>query len=454
MRFVPLSESENREAQLQFVPLKTEPAQPARRAVNLGEEPPPSGMSGEFAGFADVFAPPQPRQESVLQGRPMREPAIARDKLLDPSFVEAIRQNVEQMDPAQRQATLDQMARRTDVYGRAAKVLGEHYKEVEAARTSPTSTVLARPRAEEEPTFLGQMAKGARGALEYGLPSMGIQLGLQGSASAMVARQGQLALMDRIDQGEFKTLEDLKNDPQYQTLREEGDIGLVNSYFSNRGKTNISSQLRNKTQQEITKLVGDTAGHIKTLNQYARENKEKYGPSVEKFSDLDWSDLRVVSDFKNWLGYNMGAGAVQMAPIMLAAITTKQPGLLATSASMGVSEAVGARLKFIQDQVKNLPTDQRGAAIAKYIADSGDTNLITGLVSGSFDLLLGPAAKAAKAGLPQEIGKLVAVKKAVKELPSDIGGEAVTGALQQATQIAAAKKLQEEGRAVTLENRC
>ena len=424
----------------------------ARRAVNLGEEPPPSGMAGEFAGFADVFAPPQPKQESVLQGRPLRELAIAKDKLLDPAFVDAIRQNVEQMDPAQRQATLTQMARRTDVYGRAAKVLGEHYKEVERSRSSAASTVLARPPVQEEPTFLGEITRGARSALEYGLPSMGSQLGLQGSASAMVARQAQMSLMDRIDQGEFATLQDLKNDEQYQTLSKEGNIGLVNSYFANRGKAETSSKLRNRTQQELTNLVSDTAGHIRTLNQYARENKQKYGPAVEKFTDLDWTNPAVVEDFKNWLGYNMGAGAVQMAPIMLAAVVTKRPGLLATSAGMGVSEAVGARLKFIQEQVKNLPEKERGAAIAKYIADSGDTNLITGLVSGSFDLLLGPAAKAAKASLPQEIGKLAAAKKAAKELPSDIGGEAVTGALQQATQIAAAKKLKEEGRAVTWEN--
>jgi len=302
-------------------------------------------------------------------------------------------------------------------------------------------------------TFLGELGRGAKGAVEYGFPSMGRQIALQGSASAMVERQNQMALMAQIDQGQFKTLAELKNNPQYQALRKEGgDAGTVNAYFANRNQPEINAKLRGKVEGEMTKLAGDTAGHIKTLNQYARENKAKYGARVEKFTDINWADPAVAADFKDWLGYNMGAGAVQMAPIMLAAVIGKQPGLLATSAGMGVSEAVGNRLKFIQDQVKSLPPDQRGEAIAKYIAESGDTNLITGLVSGSFDLLLGPAAKAAKANLPIVIGKGVAAKQALKELPKDIGSEFVTGGLQQMTQIAAAKKLQEEGRAITWEN--
>ena len=311
--------------------------------------------------------------------------------------------------------------------------------------------LLSRPG--REATFLGELGRGAKGAVEYGFPIMGRQLALQGSASAMAERQNQTALMDQIDQGQFKTLTDLKNSPQYQALREGGgNVGTLNAYFANRGQPEVGAKLRGGVEREMTKLAGDTAGHIKTLNQYAQENKAKYGPRVEKFTDINWTDPAVVADFKDWLGYNMGSGAVQMAPIMLAAALTKQPGLLAVSGGMGVSEAVGNRLKFVQDQVKSLPPEQQGQAIAKYIAESGDTNLVTGLVSGSFDLLLGPAAKLAKGALPKELGRMATVKQAVKELPKDIRGEAVTGALQQATQIAAAKKLQEEGRAVTWQN--
>ena len=302
-------------------------------------------------------------------------------------------------------------------------------------------------------SFGDEFVKGVKGAVEYALPSMGRQLGLQGSASAMVGSKKSLDLMDKIDSGAYPTLAALKEDPLYEEMRKSGqNLSVVNSYYGNRNAPDVAAKMRGATTKEFQAMATDTRTHLDMLNKYAKENKEKYGPRVEKFTDINWSDPRVAADFTNWLGYNMGSGAVQMAPIMLAAVVTKQPGLLAASSAMGVSEAVGSRLKFIQDQTKSLPPDQQGAAIAKYIADTGDASLITGLVSGSFDLILGPAAKAAKASLSASVGRVANIKQAVKELPKDIGGEAVTGALQETTQIAAKKYLQEQGLPVTLEN--
>lgn len=123
----------------QTAPAVSTPTSAAQAVSTAPTEPPLSGMSGEFAGFADVFAPPQPKQESVLQGQPMPEPARAQDKLLAPGFVEAVKRNLDAMEPAQRQAALTQMARRPDVYGRAAKVLTEHYRQLESAE--PTKAV-------------------------------------------------------------------------------------------------------------------------------------------------------------------------------------------------------------------------------------------------------------------------------------------------------------------------
>jgi hypothetical protein len=305
----------------------------------------------------------------------------------------------------------------------------------------------------KELAFGQEVVKGAKGAVEYALPSMGRQLALQGSASAMVSRKKSLELMDKIDGGAYPSLDALKKDPVYEEMRKDGqNLSLVNSYYGNRNAPDVAAKMRGATAKEFQAMATDTRTHLDMLNKYAKENKEKYGPRVEKFTDINWTDPAVVADFTNWLGYNMGSGAVQMAPIMLAAVVTKQPGLLVASSTMGVSEAVGNRLKFIQDQTKSLPPDQQGAAIAKYIADTGDSSLITGLVSGSFDLLLGPAAKAAKASLSKSVGRVANIKQAVKELPKDIAGEAVTGSLQETTQIAAKKYLQEQGLPVTLEN--
>ena len=316
---------------------------------------------------------------------------------------------------------------------------------------------LAAQEAKKKEFSLGEeFGKGARSAYEYALPSMGRQLGLQGSADAMMSRKKSLDLMAKIDSGAYPSLNALKNDPTYEELRASGgDTGSVNAYFANRGQPDIAAKMRGTTEKEFQAMATDTRTHIDMLNKYAQENKKKYGPRVEKFTDINWADPQVAADFTNWLGYNMGSGAVQMAPIMLAAVVAKQPGLLATSGAMGVSEAVGNRMKAIQDRTKDLPPAQQGEAIARYVAETGDANLITGLVSGSFDLLLGPAAKTAKMVLGKsvgEIGKVAAMKKAAKELPKDIAEEAITGGLQEATQIATKKSLGEEGKRVSMEN--
>ena len=319
---------------------------------------------------------------------------------------------------------------------------------------APAATFV--PLKKEEGSFTGELVKGAKGAAEYTIPSMGRQIALQGSADAMIAKQKQLALMDKIDSGEIKSLRDLKADPSYEELRSAGqNVGQLNAYFANRGVPEVAGKLRGGVQKDFTNMAQSTATQIDVLNRYAKEHKAKYGANVEKFTDINWTDPKVVSDFTQWLGYNMGAGATQLAPIMIAAAVAKQPGLLATSGAMGVSEAVGNRMKFIQNKTKGMPPEEQGKAIAEYVAKTGDANLITGLASGSFDLLLGPAAKAAKGTLAQatrELGKVGAMKAAAKELPKDVLQEGVTGGLQEATQIAAKKALAEEGKPITMQN--
>ena len=63
--------------------VSSEPSQPARRAVNLEEGPPPSGLSGEFAGFADVFAQPAAEPAAVAPARAQPKPYRNRQEALN-----------------------------------------------------------------------------------------------------------------------------------------------------------------------------------------------------------------------------------------------------------------------------------------------------------------------------------------------------------------------------------
>lgn len=321
--------------------------------------------------------------------------------------------------------------------------------------TSASTPAEKEPK-KEETGFFNELRKGVANAIEYGFPTMAKQIQLQGNAGSMVERQKQIDLMKRIDNGDFKSVGQLKNDPTYEAIRSSGgDVATVNAYFANRKQPEVAQKIQGATEKGLQEVATSTTKQIDILNRYAKESKEKYGAAVDKFTDINWSDPSVVSDFTKWFGYNFGAGAVNLVPVMLASVVFKQPGLLAASGAMGVSEAVGNRLKYVQKQTKDLPPEARGQAIAEYIYSTRDTNMITGLISGSFDLLLGPAASAAKANMRQlvgEMGKAAAVKKAAKELPKDIGSEFVTGSLQEGTQIGAKKSLGEEGKQFTLEN--
>lgn len=314
----------------------------------------------------------------------------------------------------------------------------------------------AQEARQKEFSFGQELGKGAKGAFEYGLPSMAEQVKLQGSSDAFLASQKRLELMNKIDSGAYKNFSAVKDDPLYQSLKESGqNLSLVNTYYGSRNTPDVAAKLRGRATKEFDEMASSAGTSIDLLNKYARENKKKYGPRVEKFTDINWTDPQVVADFTNYMGYNMGAAGVQLAPIMVAAIVAKKPAVLTLSSAMETAGAVQNRLAFIQNKVKDLPPDQQAAEITKYIAETGDTNLMLGVISGSFDMFLGPAATAAKMSTKQllaQLSKRGAAKTALKELPKDIAQEAGTGALQETTQIAGKKALGEEGKRITGQN--
>ena len=151
------------------------------------------------------------------------------------------------------------------------------------------------------------------------------------------------------------------------------------------------------------------------------------------------SDIGSVTDFTNFVASNVGSGAVQLVPLMLAAATTGGVGLGAMGVGMGTSEAVGNRLEFLQKELAQLPQDQRADAVINYLEKTGGTSLAVGVVSGALDTVLGPAATLVKQMASKTLKdqtRKEAAKAAVKEVPKTIAGEAVTGGAQEATQIA------------------
>jgi hypothetical protein len=191
------------------------------------------------------------------------------------------------------------------------------------------------------------------------------------------------------------------------------------------------------SENERKALVGDS---IKLFQQYQKD-MEAQGKGVPNFTDIE-----SMNGFRQWLTFNLPAAAVQLAPIMVAAIATGGAGAFTLGASMGVGETVNNRMGFILNKVKDLPPEEQADKVEQYIRDTKDTTLTVGLASGALDLA-GPVGailrQRAKKGAYQYLTKREALKAGVKEAPRAIGEEALTGAGQEAIQILGEKKLGE-----------
>jgi hypothetical protein len=228
-----------------------------------------------------------------------------------------------------------------------------------------------------------------------------------------------MQLLDKIDKGEIKSPNDLPRDPR------------VRAYFASNPE--VRGRLRESITKDLTNNKEFVNASLSLLSQYQREN-QKYKPRQEKVLEVESA-----ADFGNWLASSIGSGAVYAIPSILAAITTKQPGLLAFGTSMGYTEAVSNRLEAMAAELKSLPPEERAARVAQRLQETDDVNLAVAIASGALDLVLGPAAKVAKEGVKGFIkaaGRAGATKEVIKEIPKQSGQEFVAGAGQEGAQAA------------------
>jgi hypothetical protein len=255
------------------------------------------------------------------------------------------------------------------------------------------------------------------------LPSLWEQAGIMKDVGAALTVKQRMDLFDKIDKGEIT-----RND---QLLGLDLTAGQGRMYLASPPETR--EKLKGRLTGELANRKEFVKASIDTINAY-KENAKKYAPRVEKASDIG-----SVADFTNFVAGNVGSGAVQLVPLMIAAATTGGVGLGVAGVGMGTSEAVGNRLEFLQKELAQLPQDQRADAVINYLEKTGGTSLAVGVVSGALDTVLGPAATLVKQLASKTLKdqtRKEAVKAAVKAAPKAVAGEALTGGAQEATQIA------------------
>jgi hypothetical protein len=300
-----------------------------------------------------------------------------------------------------------------------------------APPTSIVPTVAAQPRPPSELAMGSEFGKGTKAGV-IGLKSAAAGVNLLKEANFVGSAIQNLDVYKQIDEGKITSLADAEG------------LGLP--------KDQVRMYLAAKTPEAREQMKQNQQGIIDKRQGFIRDGLnlfKQYQADAEKVKGVtpDATDIGTAKDFGNWLAFNVGSGAVQLAPIILAAVTTGGTGAFALGTAMGVGETVSNRLEFIQNKVKGLPPEQQADEIEKYIRNTSDTTMAVGLASGALDLF-GPVgsvlrARAGKEGV-KYLTKKEGLKAGVKEAPRAIAEEGVTGGAQEAVQIGGKRVLGEQ----------
>ena len=302
--------------------------------------------------------------------------------------------------------------------------------------------VIAAPKAPRPPSEarpMEELGKGVESAAKIGLPSMWEQAGVLKDVGALGTVQKRLDLFNKIETGEITSPDQLRG--------LDISTSQARAYFG--ADPAMREKIRDRTLGEIGRRKEFVSAALDTLDQYQKDSVKYKGRTT------DLTDVENVKDFTNWLAYNVGSGAVQMAPIMLAAVTTGPGGVALLGTGMGTAQAVDDRLNALKDQVKDMPRNKRADTVIDYITKTGDTALAVGIINGMLDTVLGPDAALAKRGLKEVVAgetKKQALKAGVKEVPKQMAEEFLTGGAQQATQIAGQVREKEQEEFLTEKN--
>ncbi len=268
-----------------------------------------------------------------------------------------------------------------------------------------------------------EFVKGVKRAATVDLPSLWEQAGVVKDVGAALTVQQRSNLFDKIDAGEIKDFDQLRG--------LDLTTSQARSYLA--ASPEAREKMRDRLTDELSKRKDFVKASVDTLKAY-QEDAKKYQTRVGEFTDIG-----TPTDFANWLSSNVGSGAVNLAPIMLAAAATGGAGLLATGVAMGTAESVGNRLEALGKSLESLPPEERADAVIKRLEQTGGTDLAVGVISGALDTVLGPAAALVKQAAKKTAGTMTrteAAKTALKETPKQMAEEALTGGLQEATQAA------------------
>ena len=317
---------------------------------------------------------------------------------------------------------------------RPAQPKGFSFEEALQPPTTKPLDAAATPAAQEDGSFWGEIKKGFGSAWEQ-MKFLPDTLKLQANSETVDMNRQLLDAYAQIDQG------------KKFTPAEASKLRMDYAMLSNYEKADPTKREQIKGSGE--KFVGERSKQIIDAIPAYAEYQKRLEPYKGRVPDA--TDIGSLKDFRDWLGFNVASGAVQLIPVMAAAVTTGAPGAVMLGSGMAMQEGVQNRLDFILDKVKALPPEQQATAVQEYLQASGDTTMVVALASGVLDLA-GPVGTILKKQFAKEAGKEAvkfatkkeAAKAALKETPKEMAEEFLTGGAQEIAQIAGERNLGEQ----------
>jgi hypothetical protein len=322
---------------------------------------------------------------------------------------------------------------------RAAADLALDYSSFDPNIPTPMSDA-----AEQNKSLIAQGVADAYKQLTVATP---ILLKLQTDALQVDKAQKWLSRYDLVDEGRLnEAFAQINKGDQY-------DQRILSEY--SRATPEQRAEIRDRQNGVIKNSTGAAIEAIKLYEQFKKDRQDQ-NIRVPEFTDIRTDNIKdLAEDFSKWLQYNVGAGSVSTATVMLGALIGGPVGALAVSTPMATGEALANRMKYLSEVYKGKSPDETASSVLEYLNKTGESNLVIGAISGALDLM-GPVGTALRRQATNTLAKEVIerpVVGALKNVSKEMIEEAFTGGMQELTQILGERYLgEQEGTFLTVAN--
>ena len=303
---------------------------------------------------------------------------------------------------------------------------------------------------EEEPRGFFTNARRGTGSAAGMLATLPDTLDVQFDASLVAEKNKIISNYEAIDAG--ATVDELVAE-----ARKQGnplgalDIGSLRYY--ERSPVDQRSIIKGGAGGQRKTALDDILQTLPDLQRRQQESAAKYAPRVEGITDVftdvgEKGFVNTLADFRDWLGFNMASGLVQLAPVVASSVVAGPVGAMTVGSTLALSETIGNRLGYIQDVTAGLPPEEQAQAILEYLDATKDVTTMTALVSGTLDLA-GPVGGILRRQLAKEAGREI-TEGALRRIAQEGIEEAATGGAQEFTQVVSERVLGEQPEGLAL----